>query len=66
MNPWLSFIKQFYASEKRRDGSKCRFSGTLKRVSKIYKCKKHMSTRKMYRKDKFHGANPMHAHKKKA
>lgn len=59
MNPWLQFIKQFYASERKRDASKCRYSGTLKRVSKIYKCKKQLSNRKTRKSDKFRGTNPM-------
>jgi hypothetical protein len=62
MNPWLSFVKQFYASERRRDSSKCRNSGTLKRVAKIYKCKKNLgnTTKKS---DHFRGSNPMHKRK---
>lgn len=59
MNPWLSFIKDFYASERKRDNTRCRYSGTLKRVSKIYKCKKQLSTRKTVHKEKFSQANPM-------
>ena len=46
MNPWTSFIKQFYASERRRDPTKCRNSGTLKRVAKIYNCKKALGNKK--------------------
>lgn len=59
MNPWLSFIKDFYASERRRDNTRCRYSGNLKRVAKIYNCKKRMSTRKVVRKEKFSQVNPM-------
>lgn len=63
MNTWLAFIKQFYASERKRDSSKCRYSGTLKRVSKIYNCKKRLSNRKTRKSDKFRGTNPMFKNK---
>ena len=59
-NAWLTFIRDFYASERRRDPSKCRNSGTLKRVSKIYKCKQKLYNRTARKTSKFSGKNPMH------
>jgi hypothetical protein len=65
MNTWLQFIKQFYASERKRDSGKCRYSGTLKRVSKIYNCKKRMANRSTRKSDKFSQLNPMFKSKSK-
>jgi hypothetical protein len=59
MNPWLSFVKSFYADERQRDPTKCRNSGTLKRVAKIYKCKKDLANRVTRKVNRFRGKNPM-------
>ena len=64
MNPWLQFIKNFYASDRRRDPTRCRYSGTLKRVAKSYHCHNKMSNRKTRRKsERFQMTNPMLAKK---
>lgn len=60
MNPWLEFIKSFYAAERRRDPTNCRDSGSLKRVAKVYKCHKKLSMRKKSTKETFRMSNPMH------
>jgi len=64
MNTWVQFFKQYYSGERKRDPSKCRDSGTLKRVSKIYKCMKKMNNRTKKNTDKFRGSNPMHKKRK--
>jgi hypothetical protein len=64
MNDWQAFVKWFYASEKKRDNTPCRESGTLKRVAKSYQCHKRMANRKTRRSTRFRGVNPMHKLKK--
>jgi hypothetical protein len=59
MNPWIKFIKQFYAMERKHDKTKCRDSGTLKRVAKKYHCMKKLDNKTRKNTDKFRGTNPM-------
>jgi hypothetical protein len=63
-NSWLIFLKEYYASEKKRDSSKCRKSLTLKQLTKSYKCKKNLANKTKRNNDKFKGTNPMHKRKK--
>lgn len=64
-NSWIQFIKQYYALERKHDGTKCRDSGTLKRVAKKYNCMKRIYNNQTRKKtDKFRGTNPMHKKRK--
>ena len=63
-NSWIQFIKHYYAMERKHDGTKCRDSGTLKRVAKKYNCMKKIYNKTRKNTEKFRGTNPMHKKRK--
>ena len=62
MNSWLSFLRDTYSSE-RQIHKKCSNSGSIKRLAKIYKCKKNLGNKR--KTEKFSMKNPMHNKTKK-
>jgi hypothetical protein len=59
MNPWIQFMKTFYAAERAKDNSKCHNRVRISNVSKVYQCKKKMANRTRKSSDVFYGMNPM-------